>query len=85
VQGLLPALFISAKHVACLEGQTNLLPESCTAVPLGRLTLTLTLTLTLALALTLTLTLALTLTLTRCPRTSWPSCSSSLCASVWSG
>lgn len=33
VQGLLPALFISAKHVACLEGQTNLLPESCTAVP----------------------------------------------------
>ena len=77
MQGLLPALFISAKHVACLEGQTNLLPESCTAVPLGRLTLTLTLTLTLA--------LALTLTLTRCPRTSWPSCSSSLCASVWSG
>ena len=33
VQGLLPALFISAKHVACLEGQTNLLPDSCTAVP----------------------------------------------------
>ena len=33
VQGLLPALFTSAKHVACLEGETKSLLESCTAVP----------------------------------------------------
>ena len=33
VQGVLPALLISAKHVACLEGELDALPASCTAVP----------------------------------------------------
>ena len=32
-QGLLPALFVSVKHVACIEGELGALPDSCTHMP----------------------------------------------------